>query len=418
MTGAASSPTRLREVNARLVLGHLWDTGAVTGSDLMAVTGLSRATVHGVCDQLMRLGWIHEVPDQRQHGDYRLGRPARRYEFAADAGVVLGLDAGQHRVKAVVADLRGRRLGRAQAAVDLLATARKRQAAVSRAAVGALKDSGRQPVDVLAAVVAVPAPVDRTGRTAFAGNEFWQRMNPDLVTYLPRAHGWTTIVDNDANLAAIAETAQGQGRDVRDHMTILIDEALGAGVVEDGRLLRGLHGGAGEMRFLDLLEGVGSADGVALLLRREARELLASADAPSSAMRALPPERIDAEAVLDAAEHGDPVATDLVHKVGVRLARVLAALTSVFDVGRVILAGEIAERCGAIAEVVTSKLPTYLEPPRAEILISTLGGDVVATGAVQRAISHVREHALELELEVEPTTPDDAIPDAPVPTTR
>ena len=411
MSGAASSPARLREVNARLVLGHLWDTEAVTGSDLMAATGLSRATVHGVCDQLMRLGWIHEVPDQRQHGGYHLGRPARRYEFAADAGVVLGLDAGQHRVNAVVADLRGRSLGRAQASVDLLASARKRQRAVSRAAKLALRNSGREHTDVLAAVVAVPAPVDRTGRTAFVGNDFWQRMNPDLANYLPRAHGWTTIVDNDANLAAVAETALGHGRDARDHMTILIDEALGAGVVEDGRLLRGVHGGAGEMRFLDLVEGVGSADGVALLLRREARQLMASRNVASSAMQALAPEGIDAEAVLDAAEHGDPVAADLVQKVGVRFTKVLAALTSVFDVGRVILAGEIAERCGAIADVVTRELPTYLEPPRAEILISTLGAEVIATGAVQCAISHVREHALELSIRTDgKEARDDALP--------
>jgi len=107
------------------------------------------------------------------------------------------------------------------------------------------------------------------------------------------------------------------------------------------------------MRFLDLVEGVGSADGVALLLRQEARELMASTNVPSSAMQALPPEQLDAEAVLEAAEQGDAVAADLVQKVGVRFARVLAALTSVFDVGRVILAGGIAERCGAIADVVT-----------------------------------------------------------------
>src|SRR5687767_9167238 len=109
----ASPSHRVRAANARVVLEHMWDAEAVTGSDLIAVTGLSRATVHDVCEELIDLRWVREIENQREHGDYRKGRPARRYAFDARAGAVVGVDAGQHRVSAVVTDLRGGECGRA-----------------------------------------------------------------------------------------------------------------------------------------------------------------------------------------------------------------------------------------------------------------------------------------------------------------
>jgi hypothetical protein len=102
----------VREASARLVLEHMWNAPPVTGSDLMAATGLTRATVHDVCQELIDRGWVRELANQREHGDYRKGRPARRYAFDPLAGLVVGVDAGEHRVDAIVTDLHGTELGR------------------------------------------------------------------------------------------------------------------------------------------------------------------------------------------------------------------------------------------------------------------------------------------------------------------
>ena len=55
----------LRDASARLVLDHLWDVDEVTGSALIEATGLSRATVHDVCDELIEHGWVTELESQR-----------------------------------------------------------------------------------------------------------------------------------------------------------------------------------------------------------------------------------------------------------------------------------------------------------------------------------------------------------------
>jgi predicted NBD/HSP70 family sugar kinase len=397
MEAVPTSSRWVREANARVVLEHMWDADAVTGSDLMATTGLSRATVHDVCEELIDRGWVREVENQRQHGGYRKGRPARRYAFDPRAGAVVGVDAGQHRVSATVTDLRGEACGRAAHPTGGgRPPSGERQEIVSRTVLDALASvPGGSSPGVLAVAVGVPAPVAGASRTGFGGNEYWERMNPDLAAHLGQRHGWTVLVDNDANLAALAEGWRGHGRGVRSHVTLLAGERLGAGVVDDGRLLRGAHGGAGEMRYLALVDGVGSAAGIAALARDWARAALADpAGTTPSALRDLDPAAVDAEAVFAAARAADPLATDVVRRLGRRMARVVATLASVVDTEQVVIAGRVAASCGPIVDIVTRELPLYFDDVRPRVLASRLGGEVVVLGAVKAALDHVRRHAL------------------------
>lgn len=392
------STRQLRAASTRLVLDHVWDVDEVTGSALIEATGLSRATVHDVCDELIAQGWLTELESQRSADDPRKGRPARRYAFAPRAGVVVGVDAGQHRVSATATDLRGATLARAVVPVGAHdGTPERRLALIEQAALAALAEAGTAPRGVLAVAVGVPAPVDRHGRTSFQDNPFWTLMNPDIAAYLHERHGWTTLTDNDANLAAVAEHWRGHGRDARCHVTLLAGERFGAGVVDDGRLLRGAHGGVGEMRYLDFVDGVGSADGIAALVRDDARAQLRRLDGDAgSSLQELAPDRLDAEQVFAAALAGDPLAVTVVEHVAALLARVVATFASIYDPERVIVAGAVAASCEPLLEIVRHELDRYVDPPGIEVLASGLGADVVSVGAVKRALDHVRERALDI----------------------
>ncbi|WP_432494839.1 ROK family protein [Kineococcus gypseus] len=388
--GTAAAVRRLREENLRAVLEHAWDAGredgspaALTGSDLMGATGLSRATVHDVCEELIERGWLRELANARSADAYTKGRPARRYAFAADAGVVVGVDAGVRRLSAAVADLRGTVLGRASATVDHdfeRTAVAERLAALEGTASAALADAGAGPERVLGAAVGVPAPVSAGGRTAFRGNPYWEFTEPGISEHLRRRFGWRTTTDNDANLAALAEDHRGHGRGVRHHVTLLAGERFGAGIVEDGRLLRGANGGAGEMAYLDLVAGVGSTDGVGKVLRDLAR---ARGGGES------------AEQVLAAAREGDRAALALVRTAGRRLTRVVATLAGLVDPERVVLAGAVAASAAPLVDVVRAELPRFVAEPRPEVLASQLGADVVVLGALDRAVQGVRARALD-----------------------
>ncbi|MEU2881170.1 transcriptional regulator, partial [Streptomyces sp. NPDC007070] len=103
-------PSLLRRINSAVVLHALRATDCATLTEITRVTGLSRPTVEGVVDDLIGAGLVMETAAE-EGAARRQGRPARRFRFRAEAGHLLGLEIGAHRVAALLADLDGRVVG-------------------------------------------------------------------------------------------------------------------------------------------------------------------------------------------------------------------------------------------------------------------------------------------------------------------
>jgi predicted NBD/HSP70 family sugar kinase len=405
-TVAASSPQLLRTLNARQVLQHAWQASVLTASDLMTVTGLSRATVIGVCDDLVELGWLEELGNARAGGDYRKGRPARRYMLRARAAVVVGVDAGYDRMSATVADLRGHVLGRAEVgipagtpeSVDRLADAVTRRRLARSVFDRALAESGVDASLVLAVTIGAPSPIDAAGESPSHPTGFWQLMNPGLLEEFATCAPLVTV-ENDANLAAIAErsSSKGSGRDVDSYIALLVGEGIGAGLMIDRRLVRGRRGGAGEMRFLDYVDGVGSANGLALMARQWAGQAIRSGGLPpDSVLARLHPENLTEREVTDAAALGDGAASEILERLAERLARICIVLGDLLDVDCVIVGGAVTTSLPSVIDRAAALIVASGDPTAPELLPSALGLEAVGTGAVEHALALVREQALEL----------------------
>lgn len=410
----ASSPQVLRALNARQILEHAWQTQVFTATDAMASVGLTRATVIGVCDDLVGAGWLDELSDDRESGELRKGRPARRYALRDQAAFVVGIDAGYDRMEARVADLRGNVLGTAGSVIAArsplsehrVANAAERQRLVSDLFDRALDAAGIDESAVLAITLAVPAPVDDAGRSPEGTHGFWGMMNPDLGrNFVGRVP--LVTVENDANLAAVAERASlaGRGREAGSFIAMLVGEGIGSGLMIDGRLVRGRRGGAGEMRFLDYVDGVGTANGLALQARRWAAEALNSGEARAgSALGRLDADSLTEAEVAQAAAAGDAVALAILDRLAERLARICIVLGDLLDVDRVIIGGAMVASLPTVIEGAARRVAESDDPTAPELVASALGIGAVSTGAVEHALSRVRERALELKIGARPET--------------
>ncbi|WJM15668.1 ROK family protein [Microbacterium arborescens] len=395
------STTTMTTVAARpashdAVLAFAWTSAEFTATDVIAATGLTRSTTIDALEALDELGLLRELPNARLAGDYRKGRPARRFALRDDAAVLVGVDAGHVHLTATVTDLRSRSLATQRATLvldgDDAATRARRIIAVIDAALDA---AGRTRGDVLAVCVGVPAPVDGEGHSPEHPRGFWARMNPGLVDEL----SWAPIVrvDNDASLAAVAEGSVGAAAECRDFIALLAGTRLGAGVVVDGNLLRGRHGGVGEMVAFDHVEGVGNAEGLGTRAVQWAREAAAGGElSPESPLSALASADLDARAVLELAARGDADALRIAERVGMTLARIVSVLGSMFDPQRVVVSGGISAGVEEVVAAARRFLPTDLDLPAPELVASDLGADVVVVGAVAGAAEAARASALDV----------------------
>ncbi|CAI7629082.1 unnamed protein product, partial [Penicillium discolor] len=273
----------------------------------MAGTSLTRSTAIDAIDTLVTAEVLRELPNARAIGDYRSGRPARRFALAADLGVVMGIDAGDTHLAVTVADLLDRTLVHHRVEVDPAQSVDDRRATILRHLAAARDEAGVPPERVLAVCAGVAAPVNRDGISPPHPDGFWERTNPGLAEAL---RDWAPVVEvkNDAQLAAIAEGTLGVAVDCRDYVALLASERFGGGVVVDGHVLHGAHGGVGEGVVFDHIVGVGSAVGLRYALEEQARGAVAEGEAPADGAlgRLVADGPVDPRLVLTLAASGDP----------------------------------------------------------------------------------------------------------------
>jgi predicted NBD/HSP70 family sugar kinase len=210
-------------------------------------------------------------------------------------------------------------------------------------------------------------------------------------------------VDNDANLAVLAERWRGAAQGVDNVVVLLAGERLGAGICLGGRLIRG-SGAAGEMRFLELVEGVGNTDAVGGMCRElgavAAAEIIAGdrPEAPGGSVLVelcrRHPEDVTAEMVVEAARRGDPAAVEVVGVVMERTARAAAVVSTLLDPELLVLAGGPAGAGDVLLPVFDRQL-SQLNSARPRLAASALGDHAALMGAVRVGLDHALEHLLD-----------------------
>lgn len=370
-------PSLLRRINSAVVLHALWGADSPTLTDLTRITGLSRPTVEGVIEGLIEGGLVVEsVPEEG--GTRRQGRPARRFRFRAEAGHLLGVEIGPHRVAALLSGLDGRIIGAGSKDVSETASADERLERVRLLVADVLRRAGVARSSLRAVGIGSPGIVEADGTvrlgTALPG---WTGLA--LGDRLRRSFRCPVLVENDANAAAVAEHWKGAAAESDDIVFVLAGLSPGAGSLIGGRLHRGFGGAAGEIGALHLLG-------------REAtpERLLSTTDEP------LHPLDEQAVAVVFAhARQGDPRAQAAVERFIQRLVHDVAALVLALDPELVVIGGWAAGLDGVL-DPLRDELSRYcLRPPR--VALSLLGEAAVATGALRLALDHVEEQLFAVE---------------------
>ncbi|WP_055590317.1 ROK family protein [Peterkaempfera griseoplana] len=374
-TGGDSS--LLRRINSAVTLRALRDGRELTLTRLVGDTGLSRPTVEGVIEGLVESGLVAEV-DHSQDSARQRGRPARWFRFRSEAGHVLGVEIGVHSVRAVLADLTGRVTASCARPVDEALEADDRLGAARTLVAELLRRAGVSRDSLWAVGIGTPGIVDGEGTvrlgTAMPG---WTGL--ELGSRLRRSFRCPVLVENDANLAAIAEHWQGAAAGMGDVVFVLAGLSPGAGSLINGRLHRGFGGAAGEIGALHLLG-------------REAtpERLLSTTGKPLN-----PLDEAAVARVLRLAREGDEVARGAMDRFLQRLVHDVAALVLAIDPEIVVVGGWAAGLDGVL-EPLREQLGRFcLRAP--EVALSALGEDVIALGALRVALDQVEEQLFAVE---------------------
>jgi len=262
-THAPADQATVRRSNLALVLQTVRTAGQWSRAKIASETGLNKATVSSLVSELIQRRLVSEGEIERGG----MGRPGQIVGLDRSTAFFIGLEINVDYVAGVVTDLAGVPVARQRLSLDVRGLGPARtlaRAAELAVALLTRAGSGAALAQAVSINVAIPGMIDADhGILAYAPNLEWRDVD---ITHtlrgligMPRTR---ITVDNDANMAAVAEFTSGTIAGARDLVVLTGEVGIGGGVVAGGELLRGARGFFGEVGHMavaseDVLCGCG-----------------------------------------------------------------------------------------------------------------------------------------------------------------
>lgn len=389
MVRRPGTPELLRTMNDRSAFEYLLSEGPLTRGRIGELTGLSKVTASQLVVRLQQRGLI-EVVGSRSGGR---GPSAELYAVRPGASYAIGVDMVLDRVTAAVSGVTGpivARTSRSASGTD------DPVSVVHHVVRGVVDEAGIALSDVSNVVIGTTGVVDPvSGDVAFSFD--MPRWHRGLHDALRDDLGCGVTIENDVNLAAVAEREFGVARDVDDVVLFWAGRGVGLAVVMGGTLQRGASGAAGEIGYLPvpgaaLLDDVSARDsrgqlggsfqqlvGAGAVTELAARHGIA-ADGAAGAVRAALALGSPAEPFLD--------------ELAQRLAVGLASVCAVVDPALVVMAGDVGAAGDERLCMLVSQVLGHLVPVNPKIVPTAVRSEPVLHGALLTAVEQAREALL------------------------
>jgi predicted NBD/HSP70 family sugar kinase len=387
----------VRATNLAVVLRHVREHAPCSRADIAAATGLNKATVSSLVADLIERRLVRESGLTER----RIGRPATMLMLDGASYAGLGVTVGGDQVTAVAVDLSGEQVLSWRRAVHAphragtpagagpgrLITA---AAAVVGRAAGRVAASGRT---VLKLTVGVPGLVDGDGAVRLASGLGWRDVDlrGELIRAL-RKPAYDVAVDNDANLAVLAEHRFGAHAGTANLVHVTNAAGIGAGLVLGSRLVRGGLGYSGELGHLEVEPGgppcscgrqgcLEAVAGAAAIVRRVRPEAFADGTVPDLAA--------EVDEVVRRARRADRATLAVLAAAGRDVGRALAGVVNLLNPEVVALGGHfvpLAPWLLPAAEVEIAARGVAPDAGGCRLVASALGADAAAIGGAARAL--------------------------------
>ncbi len=385
---AQGTPAWLGAINDRTALSLLLENGVLTRNQIGALSGLSKPTAAQIVSRLEEAGLIY-VASQISGGR---GPNAAAYAAHTDRALGVAVDVTATAIHSTVADVSGaahpvvsRPLahpgGEATAATDIRIAIHE-----------ACRAADRNPATVRKVAIAVQGSVDpRTDELSFVDAlPGWPRQG--LRAYLESELDVTVSIDNDANLAAIAERTSGAGAELAGFALLWMGNGLGVSIDHNGSLLRGAAGGAGEIGYLPI------ASTAAHTIDPTAHDLqdLMGGPAVSRILRTAGVPGVTLEDRLEALITAAPaVRATVLAELAPRIANGVLPVLAVLDPGTIILGGPTGAAGGSqLAQLVQTQIRrTSRWAP--DVITTAVGPHPVLRGAHDALVADVRASLLD-----------------------
>lgn len=376
----AGNPEKIGELNRKLILDCVRKYGPISRADLQRHLAMSFPTISTNVKKMLDGGYLLEAGS----GDNKLGRKSTLLTFNARRAFVVGADMGRSQLRVMLADLDGNELAYSKETNEGNIAQK-----LSGMIAGLVKETGVEPGLIRCICIGHPGVRDEAADCLRIAPFFPTRpseIERQLRADYPSA---AIITENAVNLGAVGEKWHGAAMDYRDIVYIDYGVGIGAALVLNGELYRGVNGAAGEIGFM--LPGSSFArqsfdeQGVleSLIGGRQVDRMLEQAGLGSDIREAMKQSGTDSSAF-----------GEILQKILRNIGTVLINITAVFNEEIIVIGGGLGDVLGEeLIPAWTAMLEKHV-PFVPKIVRTRLGSHANMLGAVAVAIRHVNDEVI------------------------
>ncbi len=329
------------KINMSIIFHYIRQQGPITRANVARDLNISAPAVSRVIERLSSEGYVVETGKAKS----KTGKKPILLKTNDHKGFVVGIDLGRDRIRCRLSNFSGLATKNMWGAniEDSENILEKLHGDINRLLEEKYKDL------VKAICIGVPAVIDEASGRITSAPLYDSWKNLDIGGYIENIMGVPVYMENNVNLAALAEKNYGQGQKFDDIFYIEIGNGIGGGIIADNHLWRGSDGSAGEIGFSIVsqenlgfrVQSKGFLEKHASVTSLKERAINAVKEGRQTVLRDIPLEKLTPEDICKAALQGDDVSNSIIEEVNRLLAVIITNAVFLLNPQIMIIGGDV-----------------------------------------------------------------------------
>ena len=351
----------VRQINEISVLRIVRDEGPISRSEVARRMGVSKVIIGGIVRRLLETNILFEIGkgDSTVQG----GRRPVMLEFNADAGLAIGIEFHLHRASILVTNMNAEIVHEGSVNFhDNTQTKSILQRIVKT--IEKLVGDEEKMKSILGVGIAIPGLIDYENGSILSSHSLKTWEGFPLKSFLEDALDTKVYIENDVKTITLGEYHWGAGQSAKNVVYIWLGEGIGAGIIINGDIYRGITASAGEVGYTEISSRGINRNKFPILYQDQNRfgEVLTTGHLEKSMQATissnghssiLKDTEITLRSIAAAAKQEDELAMNALEEFGKILGVLTMGVINLFNPEMIIMGGPVIDKCPSVLETAT-----------------------------------------------------------------